>query len=86
MCVRYGCLLEEICGLSRCVIILYSFLYFYKDIQCFGFMDNYFCWIEERVVYSYIKKLNNYKNIEVIFVYSEVYWEFIKFRDIDNFM
>lgn len=72
MCVRYVVLVEESYGVESCVIILYNFLYFKDDIVCFSLMDNYLCWIEERVVRRYIFVFNNYKNIEIIFVLSEV--------------
>ena len=84
MCLRYGCLIEETYGLSKCVITLHSLLHFYEDIQRFSSMDNYSCWTEERAVHSYINKSNNHKNIEVSFAYSEARREFIKFKDIDN--
>lgn len=81
MALRYAVLKEERYGVTSCVITLHNLLHYREDIQHFGGLDNYSCWVQERAVRRYINQSNNHKNVECTFAATEVRREMLKVRE-----
>ena len=81
MVLRYGVLVEECRGPTKCVIILQNMLHLKEDIENFSGLDNYSCWTKERAVKRYVNQSNNGKNIEATFAASESRRECLKAKE-----
>lgn len=60
------------------VIINYNLFYILEDLKCFFSIDNFWCFLFERVVKKYILRFSNCKYIELIYARVEVRREFFK--------
>ena len=80
MALRYAVHVEEEWGPQNCLTTLHNPQHFKEDIQRFGGLDNYSCWVKERAVKRYIRQSNDHKNIEVTFAATEVRREVLRIR------
>ena len=76
-CLRHNILLEESNGLQACKVIVHNLVHLKDNVQRFGSLDNYWCYVFERAVQRYTKTLHNCKNTEYTMALSEVRREFL---------
>ena len=76
---RHNILTEENEGFSRCVISMHNLLHLNEDIMRFSSPDNYWCFVFERAVHTYVVRSSNKKNLECTFAKAESRRELLKF-------
>ncbi|XP_019864427.1 PREDICTED: uncharacterized protein LOC109593768 [Amphimedon queenslandica] len=76
---RHNILTEETQGLHSCVVSLHNLVHLPDDIMRFSSPDNFWCFVFERAVHTYIERSSNKKNLELTFAKAESRREFLKF-------
>ena len=76
---RHNILTEETQGLHSCVISLHNLVHLPDDIIRFSSPDNFWCFVFERAVHTYIECSSNKKKLELTFAKAECRREFLKF-------
>jgi len=75
---RHNILTEEVEGGKSCVISLHNLIHLSDDIRRFSSPDNYWCYVFERAVHTYVDKSSNQKNLELTFAKAESRRELLK--------
>ena len=76
---RHKILTEEVEGGQSCVISVHNLLHLPEDIERFSSPDNYWCFVFERAVHTYVERSSNKKNLEATFAKAESRRELLKF-------
>lgn len=76
---RHNILTEETEGEKSCVISLHNLVYLPHDIKRFSSPDNFWCYVFERAVHSYVERSSNNKHLEMTFAKAESRRELLKF-------
>ena len=76
---RHSILTEETEGPCSCVISLHNITHLTEDIKRFSSPDNYWCFVFERAVHTYVEMSLNKKNLEYTFAKAESRRQLLKF-------
>uniref|UniRef100_A0A1X7U041 Uncharacterized protein n=1 Tax=Amphimedon queenslandica TaxID=400682 RepID=A0A1X7U041_AMPQE len=76
---RHNILTEVAEGLESCVITLHNLVHLPDDIKRFSSPDNYWCFVFERAVHTYVERSSNNKHLELTFAKAESRRELLKF-------
>lgn len=76
---RHNILAEESQGHKSCVVSMHNLVHIPDDIVRFSSPDNYWCYVFECAVHTYVERSSNKKNLECTFSKAECRREFKKF-------